>query len=95
MVLWAWKKGSAFDHKVLNNIPYAKFAKLYTVDNSEIESLRSIKQLITDYEATPNSTKPLSIAVFGPPGSGKSFGVKQLARALFGKDVPILEFNLA
>ncbi|KHE91959.1 MAG: AAA family ATPase [Candidatus Scalindua rubra] len=82
-------------HKVLNNIPYAKFTKLYTVDRGEIESLRSIKRLIMDYEATSDPARPLSIAVFGPPGSGKSFGVKQLANALFGDDVPLLEFNLA
>ncbi len=81
--------------KALNNIPYAKFAKLYTVDRGEIESLRSIKRLIMDYEATSDPARPLSIAVFGPPGSGKSFGVKQLAEALFGDDVPLLEFNLS
>ena len=89
------RRAALFGPKVLNNIPYTKFAKLFTVDRSEIESLRSIQQLIKDYDAKPRSPKPLSIAVFGPPGAGKSFGVKQIAKTVFGDNVPFLEFNLA
>lgn len=79
----------------LGNIPYARFGKLFTVDRSEIESLRSIQHLIMDYEAKPSPSRPLSIAVFGTPGSGKSFATKQIATAIFGKDEPVLEFNLS
>ncbi len=79
----------------LRNIPYQQFASLFTVDRSEIESLRILRKLIINYRDLGEADKPLSIAVFGAPGSGKSFGVKQIAKAVLGKKVPILEFNLS
>ena len=81
--------------KVLSNIPNARFGKLYTADRNEIEKLRSINKLITDYEKHDKGKKPLSVAVFGPPGSGKSFGIIQIAEGILGSDVPVLEFNLS
>jgi hypothetical protein len=78
----------------LKGIPYLQFAKLFSVDRSEIESYRTLERLLTAYRHDPKASKPLSIAAFGPPGSGKSFGVKQLAEALFGDKNP-LEFNLS
>jgi hypothetical protein len=80
--------------KALARIPYAEFGKLFTVDRQEIERLRILHHLIHDYVRNDPGEKPLSIAVFGPPGSGKSFGVKQIAKSTLG-DVPILEFNLS
>ncbi len=59
--------------KALRGIPYARFGVLFTVDKNEIESLNNIRQLINDYIASGSSEKPLSLGVFGPPGSGKSF----------------------
>ena len=53
-----------------------------------------MKKIINDYEAYDKGEKPLSIGVFGPPGSGKSFGVKQIAKETI-QDVKILEFNLS
>jgi hypothetical protein len=76
-------------------MPYAVFGKLTAVDRVEIESLRGLERLIKGYESDPRPSKPLSIAVFGPPGSGKSFGVKQIAKSVLGDEVPILEFNLS
>ena len=81
--------------KALTNIPYAKFGKLFTVDRNEIESLRNIRKMIIDYEKYDKGKKPLSLAVFGSPGAGKSFGIIQIAEGVLGKDVPILEFNLS
>jgi len=79
----------------LTDIPYQEFGKLFVVDRTEIESLRNLRQLIRDYKNLDAGNKPLSVAVFGAPGSGKSFSVKQVARTVLGKGVPILEFNLS
>ena len=78
------------------NIPIARYNNLLTVDRKEIEFLHHLKQLISEYLLN-RSNQPLSIAVFGPPGSGKSFSIKQLAKAL---DMPEFEvkditFNLS
>ena len=64
----------------LKNIPIGEFGELVTVDRHEIESLRSIHSLISEY-CNQQEDRPISIAVFGPPGSGKSFAVKQIAKA--------------
>jgi hypothetical protein len=81
---------------VLNDIPQARFGDLFTVDRQEIESLRSIKSLVAEY-MTQRPSKPTSIAVFGPPGSGKSFAVKQVARSLETNKIKVqmLTFNVS
>jgi hypothetical protein len=80
----------------LGQFPVARFEALRTVDRQEIESLRTIQQLIRRYEDGGPQTKPLNLAVFGPPGAGKSFGVTQIAKAVLGsKDEDILTINLS
>jgi hypothetical protein len=80
----------------LANVPYARFGDLFTVDRDEIEALRNVQRLLQDYERSTDNTKPLSIAVFGPPGAGKSFGVKQVAKTVLEeKKQAFLEFNLS
>jgi len=64
------------------------------VDRREIEALRGINRLIKHYSESKDQSRPLSLAVFGPPGSGKSFAVKQIANSILG-DTPLLEFNLS
>jgi hypothetical protein len=78
------------------NIPIAKYNFLLTVDRKEIEFLHHLKSLISEYLQN-RSSQPLSIAVFGPPGSGKSFSIKQLAKALDLPDYEIkdITFNLS
>jgi hypothetical protein len=78
------------------NIPIAKYNFLLTVDRKEIEFLHHLKSLITEYLQN-RSSQPLSIAVFGPPGSGKSFNIKQLAKALDLPDYEVkdITFNLS
>ncbi len=79
--------------KALASVPRAKFEDLITTDPHEIQALRAIASLIEGYVHDPGN-KPLSIAVFGPPGSGKSFGVKQIAKQLKDK-VEEKTFNLS
>ena len=78
------------------NIPIAKYNFLLTVDRKEIEFLHHLKSLISEYLQN-RSSQPLSIAVFGPPGSGKSFSIKQLAKALDLPDYEVkdITFNLS
>ncbi|MBN2202559.1 ATP-binding protein, partial [bacterium] len=79
----------------LNHVPFSRFGRLFTVDRNEIESLRTIRTMIRGYLDTDPGKKPLSLAVFGPPGAGKSFGIGEIVRGILGKDAPILEFNLS
>lgn len=66
---------------LLKKAPYCKFNALLTIDRHEIESYRAIVNLIAEY-VTSSDSRPLCISVFGFPGSGKSFGIKQIAKKL-------------
>ena len=81
--------------RALENVPCARFGKLLTLDRREIEALRSMRQLMLSYKLSGPQKQPLSLAVFGAPGSGKSFGLKQIAEGVFGDKNPVLEFNLS
>ena len=81
--------------KALKNVPMACYGKYQTADREEIERINAIKNLILQYQENKNDYRPLSIAVFGAPGSGKSFAIKQLSEELFGQTKSILEFNLS
>lgn len=76
--------------------PSMSFGKIVSFDRREIENYRNIKKLMVDYANNKKLTKPLSIAVFGTPGSGKSFAVKEMSRSFLDKSKPsIMEFNLS
>lgn len=79
----------------LKFIPIAQFGNLQTVDRGEIESYRSIKNLMWEYISTTNAPRPLCIAVFGTPGSGKSFGVTEIAASIAPSLIKKLNFNLS
>jgi len=81
--------------QALENVPCAHFGKLLTLDRREIEALRSMRQLMLSYKLGCPQKHPLSLAVFGAPGSGKSFGLKQIAEGVFGDKNSVLEFNLS
>lgn len=81
--------------KALDNAPSATFGDLTTLDRSEIESYRTIRNLFIEYLEKDHFERPLSIAVFGPPGSGKSFAVTQVAKSVRPDSVQRLEFNLS
>lgn len=79
----------------LKFIPIAQFGNLKTVDRTEIEAYRSIKNLMLEYISSKNTVRPLSMAVFGTPGSGKSFGVTEVAASIAPKLIEKLDFNLS
>ncbi|MBC8015323.1 MAG: Ryanodine receptor Ryr [Sporomusaceae bacterium] len=79
----------------LKYIPIAQFGNLQTVDRGEIESYRSIKNLMCEYISTANAPRPLCIAVFGTPGSGKSFGVTEVAASIAPTLIKKMDFNLS
>lgn len=81
--------------KELNSVPMARYGKYRTVDKQEIERLNELRRLMIDYRDNDKDVRPLSLAVFGPPGSGKSFAIKQLTEHVFADKPPILEFNLS
>jgi hypothetical protein len=90
---------TAFEYVVkgaeaIENLPRFSFGALTTVDRWEIESFQNIRNLIVGYAAV-SSVRPLSIAVFGSPGSGKSFGVTQIAKNVLPGKVEKLEFNVS
>ena len=89
----------AFDYvqkgaEVIDGLPQLSFGALTTVDRWEIEAYQNIRNLILDYNSN-RSVRPLSIAVFGSPGSGKSFGVTQIAENILPGRVQKLEFNVS
>ena len=78
----------------LSGVPIGRYGKMVTVDRKEIEALNCIGGLIREYFQQPQKT-PLSIAVFGPPGSGKSFAVKQVANWVQPGEFDTLTFNVS
>jgi len=80
--------------EVIEGLPRLSFGALTTVDRWEIEAFQNIRTLIIGY-ANSTSIRPLSIAVFGSPGSGKSFGVTQIAKNILPGKVEKLEFNVS
>lgn len=80
---------------IVSKVPVARFGRLLTVDRTEIEGYRSVRSLIAEYARQARPERPLSIAVFGRPGSGKSFGIKQIALSLFPERIKPLTFNLS
>ena len=70
---------------IASHVPVCRYGNLVSLDKEEIENYHTVKALLDDYiyqfEHLNNDDRlqPLSVAVFGAPGSGKSFGVKQIA----------------
>jgi hypothetical protein len=79
----------------LLGVPWGQFGNLLTVDRHEIESFRSIRNLVYEYCKQSQQKRPLSVAVFGSPGSGKSFGIIEIANSLLPGQIEVREFNLS
>ena len=82
----------------LPNVPIDTYGHWSSIDRMEIESLRSIFNIMKKYKRQFTSekyrNKPLSIAVFGPPGAGKSFAINQIAKSMSAV-IEKREFNLS
>jgi len=78
-------------------LPYVTFGEIKSIDREEIVGLFSIKSLMENYRMHKEWVRPLSIAVFGPPGSGKSFSIRQVLSTVDPEAAkrPKVEFNLA
>jgi hypothetical protein len=64
-------------------LPVCTLGKLRSISREEIEGLRTIRRLTKQYlENSQSGEKPIGIAVFGPPGTGKSFAVKTVFETL-------------
>lgn len=83
---------------VKKKLETAKFGTLVTADRKEMEGFRRIASQVEKYLNGGSTSRPLSFAVFGQPGAGKSFGVKQVIKEILtkeGKDMQTYEFNLS
>lgn len=63
--------------------PIGRFGEnkeMIVLERYELESYRSV-QLLMEEAMTPENTSILSLAVFGPPGSGKSFVSRRIANS--------------
>ncbi|HUT32558.1 MAG TPA: RyR domain-containing protein [Planctomycetota bacterium] len=81
--------------KSLSKVPVGCFGEMRTLDRAEIEGLQMIRNLMAEYLLNPKPKNPLCIAVFGPPGSGKSFAVTQVAESIAKDRVEEITFNVA
>lgn len=82
-----------------SGIPVERVGAWTSVDRIEIESLRGVRNIMQEYVEQrahgDGGSQPLSIAVFGPPGAGKTFAIRQLATVLVPELPRVLEFNLS
>lgn len=59
-----------------------KVGHLWLFTKQEHDQLVALQSLIEGYLGLPSPPRPLCLTVFGAPGSGKSFGVKEIRAAL-------------
>jgi hypothetical protein len=86
-------RGTGFDH-----LPIFQVGHLRTTDPAEIDPVMTLHNVMDSYVSKESILRPLCIGVFGPPGAGKSFAVKQvaveIARKFAGNPFDFFEFNL-
>jgi len=86
-------RGTGFD-----DLPIFQLGHLRTTDPAEIDPVITLHNVMDSYVSKSSVLRPLCIGVFGPPGSGKSFAVKQVANVISrnfeGNPFDFFEFNL-
>ena len=86
-------RGTGFD-----NLATFQIGHLRTTDPAEIDPVITLHNVMDSYVSKDSVLRPLCIGVFGPPGSGKSFAVKQVANEIShhfsGNPFDFFEFNL-
>jgi len=87
----SWQKG--FEEFRLFQV-----GNLRTTDPAELDSVITLQNVMDSYVSKETYQRPLCIGVFGPPGSGKSFSVKEVAKVISGKfeqnPFDFFEFNM-
>ena len=82
-----------------HSIPVETVGAWSSVDRIEIENLRSLRNILDEYVQQGlrggQVSGPLPIAVFGPPGAGKTFAVRQMATVLLPGRITRLEYDLS
>jgi hypothetical protein len=81
--------------EALPDVPIETIGGWKSADRHEIEGVRCVKNAMQEYLGKPKAETPLAVAVFGPPGSGKSFAIKQVAKDLGIDKEAQLTFNLS
>jgi hypothetical protein len=80
-------------------IPVETVGAWSSVDRTEIEKLRSVRNIMEEYLQQTlrggRPGRPLPIAAFGPPGAGKTFAVRQMASVLAPGRLRTLQFDLS
>ena len=97
----------AVDRKINICVPVIKFggpsdpSPLIVIDRREIESYRTVRNMMKKKFSLPVNShsadeKPLTIAIFGPPGAGKSFVIDKIVASAAGDDgIKLSKINMA
>jgi len=84
-----------------SNPPYLRLGGFLTYDRNEMYQVCNTYNAMKHYMRDHHQRNPLSLCVFGQPGSGKSFAVKEIVKSLDekrkGDQLPceLLTFNLS
>lgn len=71
-----------------------QYGKLKFATRGELDAVERIEAMVRGYLAARNAKRPLSIAVFGAPGSGKSTSVKAIRDELGKKGITLVDYKL-
>lgn len=78
----------------LPTAPVVEYGRLLLIAKEDIQTYKPIYNVMKEH-LTSQVNKPMSIAVFGEPGTGKSFAIKEIAQSLGHNDIEPIELNIA